>query len=62
MKNTDNELGACQALLSSISTRIDGSITIKLEINPEDRELVNKLMNSYLSDQKLFTVAFIRMD
>lgn len=61
MKKETPELGACQALLSSISTRIDGSITIKLEINPEDKELVNKLMNSYLQDQKLFTVAFIRM-
>lgn len=57
-----NEVGACQALLSSISTRVDGSITIKLEINPEDKDLVNKLMNSYLQDQKLFTVAFIRVD
>jgi len=54
------ELGVCQAILSSINTRVDGSVTIKLEINPEDNALINKLMNAYLHDEKLLTVAFVK--
>ena len=54
------ELGVCQAILSSINTRVDGSVTIKLEINPQDQVLINRLMNAYLNDEKLLTVAFVK--
>ena len=54
------EVGSCQAVLSSIATRVDGSVTIKLEINPNDTDLINRLMRAYLDDQKLLTVAFVR--
>jgi hypothetical protein len=60
MKSNVSELGVCQAILSSINTRVDGSVTIKLEINPEDQALVNKLMSAYLNDEKLLTVAFVK--
>lgn len=56
------ELGVCQAILSSIATRQDGSVTIKLEVNPNDTELINRLMRSYLDGDKLVTVAFIKED
>ncbi len=59
-KMSTKEIGACQAILSSISTRVDGSITVKLEINPNDQALINKLMSAYLNDEKLLTVAFIK--
>jgi len=60
MKEEVLELGACQAVLSGISTRVDGSVTIKLEINPEDQDLINRLMNCYLAGMKVFTVGFVR--
>lgn len=60
MKSNAAELGVCQAILSSINTRVDGSVTIKLEINPEDNALINKLMNAYLHDEKLLIVAFVK--
>jgi len=58
--NNAAELGVCQAILSSINTRVDGSVTIKLEINPQDQALINRLMNAYLNDEKLLTVAFVK--
>ena len=56
------ELGACEAVLSSIKTRVDGSVTVALEINPEELALINSLMKSFLSDEKLLTVAFLRAE
>ena len=56
------EIGAINAILSSIKTRVDGSVTINLEVNPTEVEVINKLMQSYLLNQKLFTVAFVKVD
>lgn len=54
------EIGACSAILSSIRTRVDGSVTVSLEINPEEIKIINELMKAYLSDEKLLTVGFLR--
>lgn len=56
------EIGAINALLSAIKTRVDGSVSITIEANPSEIEVINKLMQSYLIDKRLFTVAFIRVD
>ncbi len=56
------EIGAINAVLSAIKTRVDGSVTVTLEANPSEIEVINKLMQSYLIDKRLFTVAFIRVD
>jgi hypothetical protein len=55
------EIGSCEAILSKISTRVDGSVTISLEINPNDQAIVGKLMNAYLEGDKLLTVGFIKV-
>jgi flagellar biosynthesis/type III secretory pathway protein FliH len=57
-----NELGACHAIIDGISTKVDGSCQIKLSVNPEDQEIINKLLKCFLSDQKLLMVAFVRVD
>lgn len=56
------EIGAINAVLSAIKTRVDGSVSITLEANPSEIEVINKLMQSYLLDKRLFTVAFIGVD
>lgn len=56
------ELGAISAILSAIKTRVDGSVTITLEANPSEIEVINKLMQAYLNDKRCLTVAFVRVD
>lgn len=53
-------LGSTQAILSGISTRIDGSITIKLDINPDQRELVSNLMSLWAESQRDLMVVFLK--
>lgn len=62
MSNTVTEIGSCEAIINSIKTRVDGSISLTLEINPHDSELVNRLMRLYLEDKKLVTCAFVRVE
>lgn len=59
---TNVEIGAINAILAGINTLKDGSVKITLEVNPDEQAILNKLLNSYLTNQRLFTVAFIRMD
>lgn len=54
------EIGATEALLTSIKTRQDGSVAVTIELNPENSEIINNLMNAYLSNEKMFTVAFVQ--
>jgi hypothetical protein len=60
MQNPSENIGACQAILSGISTRIDGSVTIKLDINPDNRELISNLMALWATNERAMTVAFVR--
>lgn len=56
-----NEVGTCQAILNTIRTKVDGSVSITLDVNPEDTALINKLMSLYLLDRKLLTVGFVEV-
>lgn len=56
------EVGAFNAILSRVSTKIDGSVSITFEANPQDVSVINKLMQLYLIDKRLFTVAVIQVD
>lgn len=56
-----NEVGAINAILSGVKTKVDGSVSITLEANPSEIQVINKLMQAYLSDQRLFTVAFVQV-
>jgi hypothetical protein len=55
------ELGSCQAILSGVSTKVDGSVKVTLEINPEDQTIIGKLINAYLQNERLLQVAFLRL-
>ena len=56
------EVGAFNAILSRVSTKIDGSVSITFEANPQDVSVINKLMQFYLLNQRLFTIAVIQVD
>ena len=57
---TFEEVGTIEALLDSVKTMKDGSCKISFEVNPENIIVVNKLLNKYLINQRLFTVAIVQ--
>ena len=56
------QIGAVEALISSIKTRQDGSVAIAFELNPDNQEVINSLMNLYLAGEKLITLGIVRKD
>jgi hypothetical protein len=57
-----NELGACSAILSGISTKVDGSLKITLEVNPDEQKIISNLLNAWSLNKRLMTVAFIQVE
>jgi hypothetical protein len=55
------EIGSCQAILEGVSTKVDGSISIRLNINPEDQSLAGKLIKCFAENDKLLQVAFVKV-
>lgn len=56
------ELGACNAILSGIATKVDGSLKITLEVNPDEQQIISRLLNAWSLNKRLMTVAFIQVD
>jgi hypothetical protein len=56
------EIGAINCILSAIKTKVDGSCSITIEANPNEIQVINKLMQSYLLNERVFTVAFVKVD
>lgn len=52
-------LGACQAIISGISTKVDGSIILKLEINPDNQEIISALLQKWAINQRLVNVGIV---
>jgi hypothetical protein len=57
---TYQEIGSIEALLSGITTLKDGSVKISFEVNPDNIQTVNKLMQNYLIDKRLFTLGIVQ--
>ena len=55
------EIGSTEAVLSSISTKLDGSIKVSLEINPDQAILITNLFKCFASNERLLQVAFVSM-
>jgi hypothetical protein len=55
------EIGSCEAILSGVATKVDGSIKVTLEINPNDEMLITRLMRCYLDNERLLTVGFLQV-
>lgn len=54
------EIGAIEAIVSSITTLKDGSIKLSLELNPDNVQVINKLMSKYLNNERLFTIGIMQ--
>lgn len=59
----DNTIGATTALIKRINTNnTDGSVSVTLDMLPQDQKIISKLMEMYLNNQRSVTVAFVRPD
>jgi hypothetical protein len=56
------EIGSCAAILAGLSTKVDGSIKVVLEINPTEQEILSRLLKLFATNEKLLQVAFIKVD
>lgn len=52
-------IGVCRAIISGISTKVDGSILLKLEINPDEQEIISKLLQKWALNQRLLNVGLV---
>jgi hypothetical protein len=56
------EIGTAQAILSGVATKVDGSVSVKLDILPTDQKLISNLLHLWASSDRSLTVAFIKAD
>jgi hypothetical protein len=54
------EVGAIQALLTGMTTLRDGSLKISFEVNPSEIHAINRLMELFLIDERLFCLGITR--
>lgn len=57
---TIEEVGAIQALLTGITTLKDGSLKVTFEVNPSEIHAINRLMELFLIDERLFCLGITR--
>ncbi len=57
-----DKIGVCQAIIAGISTKVDGSIVIKLEINPDEQEIISKLFQKWALNQRLLNVGLVSIN
>jgi len=55
------EIGSCSAILAGLSTKVDGSVKVQLEINPSEQEILSRLLKLFATNEKLLQVAFIKV-
>jgi len=56
------EIGSCAAILAGLSTKVDGSIKVVLEINPTEQEILSRLLKLFATNEKLIQVAFLKVE
>ena len=56
------EIGTCAAILAGISTKVDGSIKITFEVNPESQEIIAKLMRRFSRQDNLYQIGIVGVD
>lgn len=56
------EIGSIAVILTGIKTKPDGSVEIKIEANPSEQEVINKLLNKYLIGEKLFQIGIVAVE
>lgn len=56
------QIGVCNAIIASISTKVDGSIKLSLEINPEEQEVISNLLKAWALNKRLVSVGLVVSD
>ena len=56
------EIGTCNAIVNSISTTRDGGYRLSLDLNPQDREVIKKLMDRFGLGKKVITVGIVGVE
>jgi hypothetical protein len=54
-----DQIGVCAAIIAGISTKVDGSIILKVEINPSETEIISKLMQKWAINQRLVNLGIV---
>lgn len=62
MEKEHNTIGVCSAIIAGISTKVDGSIVLKLEINPDEQEIISKLLQKWALNQRLLNVGLVSVE
>ena len=57
-----DQIGVCQAIIAGISTKVDGSIILKLEINPDEQEIIAKLLQKWAINQRLMNIGLVSIN
>lgn len=52
------EIGSCEAIINRIQTTIDGGVRLTLDLNSDDSELIKKLLDIKLMDNRVLFVGF----
>lgn len=62
MEKEHSTIGVCSAIIAGISTKVDGSIVLKLEINPDEQEIISKLLQKWALNQRLLNVGLVSIE
>ena len=62
MKVQSNPIGSCQCILDSIKTRSDGSVSISINIDASNQEILINLIKCFSENNKLFQIALISLE
>lgn len=54
------EIGAVEAIITKVTTLIDGGTRISLDLNSQDYQIAQKLLQLYSQGEPSVTVAFVR--
>lgn len=55
------EIGSCQCILDSIKTRVDGSVSISLNIDASNQQILTRLLQCFSSNEKLLQIAILKV-
>lgn len=58
----DNKIGVCNAIIAGISTKVDGSIKLTLEINPSEQEIISNLLKMWALNKRLVSVGIVSQE
>lgn len=56
------EIGSCRAIINSIRTTTDGSLRLTLDLLPQDKDIVTKLLSRFAINEKIVEIGIVAID